>query len=318
MSAAVQIDGYLVGEVLGRGGSATVYDAARVGDGRRVALKVLDHRVRRGERELAALVAIGEVPGVIEVLEVVETAQGATCLVLERMNESAAARLQREGPFSVVEVVRIGRVVGAALEGMHRLGVAHRDVKPGNVLLGEGMGSDLEVRLADFDIALLIDVEASTETVGSLTPPHAAPERFTGSDSGSPAADIWSLGSTLFTLLHGEPPFGGARDDGGVAGLAHRVMSEPSAALMRSDVPAGLVAVIDRCLAKDPLDRWASAGDVVTALDGLDGVDGGRDGPVEPESSVLVDGSTTTTAMTWAIWAAGVAVGLFVLWLALR
>ncbi|NLA34124.1 MAG: protein kinase, partial [Actinobacteria bacterium] len=151
------------------------------------------------------------------------------------------------------------------LERLHRSGVFHRDIKPANLLIG----AHGEVAVSDFDIAVLTDRSMSTRTLGSMSPPHAPPERLRGAAGHDGAGDIWSLASTLFTLLEGRPPFGTAEDPGGLNALVGRVAASPLASSRRADVPRHLWTVLEIALAKDPLDRFASAAEFADALDAV-------------------------------------------------
>lgn len=267
--AAPIIEGYESIREIGRGGTAVVYSARAVESGERVAIKVVNAPLgdyatrRRFERELAALERFADLAGIVRVYGSVLTSDGRLGIVMEHMAESAAQRLRAEGPWAVDDVVTVGVVVARALDQLHRGGVVHRDIKPANLLIG----ADGTVALSDFDIALGAVAPASTLTVTSMTPSHAAPERLNGSDDLGPAGDIWSLASTLFTLLEGSPPFGSAEDVGGVGELALRVETEPVPSSRRGDVPPALWAVLERAMAKDPADRFASAGEFADALE---------------------------------------------------
>ena len=132
--------------------------------------------------------------------------------------------------------------------------MVHRDLKPANLLVD----ADGKVSIADFDVAA-VDGLSATTTVEAFSPPHAAPERFAGSVDVGVAADIWSLGSTLFTLADGRPPFGTAVSDGGLAGLTDRVRAESPRHSERLDAHRALYEVILGAIEKDPEDRWPSA-----------------------------------------------------------
>ena len=262
------IDGYDEISEIGRGGTGVVYAARSVSDGRVVAIKVLHDSVddpvaaRRFGRELDALSRFSDHDGVVEVFGQVETADGRAGIVMERMVESAGDRLRREGPWSVDDVVTVGVVVARALDRLHRHGIVHRDIKPANLLIGERG----EVAVSDFDIALIPDLAASTSTLGSMTPPHAPPERLNGAFEGGVASDIWSLGSTLFTLVEGTPPFGTAEDPGGLSALVQRVSAAPLPPTRRADVPRHLWSVLEVAMAKSPGDRFASAAELADEL----------------------------------------------------
>lgn len=269
--AAPIIDGFDEIAEIGRGGTGVVYSARALADGRVVAIKILHvplgepGAARRFERELDALSRFAHLGGVVEVLGCVETADGRPGIVMDRMVESAGDRLRREGPWSVDDAVTVGVVVARTLERLHRGGVFHRDIKPANLLIG-GQG---EVAISDFDIAVVADGSTTTATLDSMSPPHAPPERLSGRGDGGAAGDIWSLGSTLFTLLEGHPPFGTAEEPGGLNALITRVMSSPLPPSRRTDVSRHLWAVLEVAMAKSPSERFATAGDFADALDAV-------------------------------------------------
>lgn len=144
---------------------------------------------------------------------------GQPCLIMQFLpSESLQDRIRRTGALPPVEVAAIGRDVADALTAAHATGVVHRDVKPGNVLLGQ----DGNTKLTDFGISQVLG-DATLTTVGMVTgtPGYLAPEVARGAKA-SFAADVFSLGSTLYTAVEGHPPFGGA--DNAMATL-HRVAS---------------------------------------------------------------------------------------------
>lgn len=262
------IDGYDDFREIGRGGSATVYSASQIGLDRRVAIKVLHVGLhdaaarRRFERECAVLGALGDTPGVVAVHSAVFASDGRGCIVMQLMEGSLSDELRRFGPLDAARVRDIGIAVCEALSSAHARGIVHRDVKPGNLLVAPNG----QVALGDFDIASDGLLPASTVTNDSLSPPHAPPERLTGGGPGSPGGDIWSLGSTLYTLLADRQPFGSATSPGGMAGLIQRVLNDPVPSLNRTDVPNDLEAVLQRAMAKNPDDRWPDAASMAEAL----------------------------------------------------
>jgi hypothetical protein len=144
-------------------------------------------------------------PNAITVFDVVTDENGQPCLIMEYLNStSLAAMLQDRGTLAPTEVARIGAQVAAALKMAHAVGIVHRDIKPGNILLG-GNGT---VKITDFGISRAKDDVTVTKT-GMIagTPAYLAPEVAIGGDPG-PESDIFSLGSTLYAACEGQPPFG--------------------------------------------------------------------------------------------------------------
>jgi serine/threonine protein kinase len=265
-SALTSVGDYTGLSEIGRGGSSVVY-AAHAPDGAQVAIKVfnvgagdMDTR-RRLDREVTALEALRDIPGVLGVTDHLFTADGRPCLVMALMTGSLAHELAG-GPLPVDRVLAIGEQVATSLDEVHRRGVHHRDLKPANLLVDADRG----VWLADFGIAAVGGLELASQTIASLSPPYAPPERFVDTiENGSAAADVYSLAATIYALLAGSPPFGSS-NQGGIAGLAMRVMSDPVPPIGREDLPDGLEAVLATAMAKRPLDRYATMADFGAAL----------------------------------------------------
>lgn len=200
---------------LGSGGMGTVWRAQDELLGRPVAVKevifphglsdedrnVLRERTRREARAAARL----DHPSAVTVFDVVEEG-GAPYLVMELVEAQTLSHVVRtDGPLSPQRTAQIGLALLGALEAAHRQGILHRDVKPGNVLLGPGG----RVVLTDFGIASSPGESAITSTGLLLgSPAYIAPERARGESPG-PASDLWSLGATLFTAVEGRPPYDG-------------------------------------------------------------------------------------------------------------
>jgi serine/threonine protein kinase len=144
-------------------------------------------------------------PNAISVFDVVTDDNGQPCLIMEYLNStSLASVLQERRTLPPTEVARIGAQVAAALREAHAVGIVHRDIKPGNILLA-GNGT---VKITDFGISRAKDDVTVTKT-GMIagTPAYLAPEVAIGGDPG-PESDIFSLGSTLYAACEGQPPFG--------------------------------------------------------------------------------------------------------------
>lgn len=144
-------------------------------------------------------------PNAISVFDVVTDESGQPCLIMEYLNStSLAAVLQERRTLPPTEVARIGAQVAAALREAHAVGIVHRDIKPGNILLG-GNGV---VKITDFGISRAKDDVTVTKT-GMIagTPAYLAPEVAIGGEPG-PESDVFSLGSTLYAACEGQPPFG--------------------------------------------------------------------------------------------------------------
>ncbi len=185
-------------------------------------------------------------PHVIATYNVVED-DGHPCLVMEYLpSRSLSEVLEQRGSLPATEVASIGRQAASALASAHAAGVVHRDIKPGNVLLGDNG----VVKIADFGIARAVgDVTVTATGLISGTPAYLAPEVAKGEDA-TFASDVFSLGSTLYAAVEGGPPFG--RSENPIA-LLHQVASAQIAPPRRA--PRPLADVLQRVLRADPRQR---------------------------------------------------------------
>nr|WP_281396775.1 serine/threonine protein kinase [Streptomyces olivoverticillatus] len=241
---------YRLAERIGRGGMGTVWRAEDELLARQVAVKRLHVPLGAQEDELATLyertrrearsAARINHPNVVVVHDVVEDG-GLPCIVMEYVPSTTLGDLLKRGPVTPAEAARIGRGMISALRAAHAAGVLHRDVKPGNVLLGHGG----RVVLTDFGIAQSTGTSTLTKTgemVGSID--YIAPERVKGGKPG-PASDLWALGATLYQAVEGRPPF---RRDTAVE-TAYAIAVDP----LEPPARAGeLARLIETLLAKDP------------------------------------------------------------------
>ncbi|GGS23714.1 serine/threonine-protein kinase [Actinokineospora fastidiosa] len=181
-------------------------------------------------------------PNAIGVFDVVD-ADGTPWLVMEYLpSVSLASELAEHGTLPVAEVARIGQQIAAALAAAHAAGIVHRDVKPGNILLGH----DGTVKITDFGISRATDDVTVTKTgLIAGTPAYLSPEVAVGRDP-SPASDVYSLGSTLYAAIEGEPPFGLTEN---TLGLLHAVAAGKINPPQRS---GALTPVLVALLAADP------------------------------------------------------------------
>ncbi len=258
---------YEVKGVLGRGGMGIVLKAFDPALDRNVAIKVLSAPLascgaarRRFLREARAAAAVVHVH-VVSVFAVVETS-GLPFLVMEYVpGRSLQDRLDRQGPLSLHEVLRIGMQTAAGLAAAHAQGLVHRDVKPANILLENGVE---RVKLTDFGLArAAADAGVTQSGLVAGTPNYMAPEQARG-ESTDHRADLFSLGSTLYAMCTGHPPF---RAESAVAVL--RRVSDDTPRPVREinpDMPEWLEAIIAKLHAKDPAGRFQSAAEAADLL----------------------------------------------------
>jgi serine/threonine protein kinase len=191
--------------VLARGGYATVYRAVQESIGRDVAVKVENRRLeserdqQRFLREARAAGRMSGHPNVIDLFDAGMTANGHPYLIME-LGEASYAERMKTDPLSPVEARDVGVKIADALADAHALGVLHRDVKPANLLISR-FG---EPQLADFGLAVLVEVRDHSVMLDVLTPAYAPPEMFRYAPP-SPAADVYALCATLYALMRGRP-----------------------------------------------------------------------------------------------------------------
>jgi len=176
--------------------------------------------------------------------------------------ESLQARIDRIGPIELKQILRIGKQVTAGLAAAHSQGLIHRDVKPGNVLLEEGIDRAL---LTDFGLAQTLD-DANATTSGVLpgTPQYMSPEQARG-EKLSVQSDLFSAGSVLYSMCTGRAPFR-AETSLGVLQKIRESQPKPIREL-NPEIPSWLVQIVDTLMAKDPKDRYASASEVSELLE---------------------------------------------------
>jgi hypothetical protein len=264
--------GCRIDAVAGRGGMGVVYLATELALGRPVALKVLaperasdpafEERFGREARMAAAI----DHPNVIPVYAGGRE-HGRLYLVMRYVEGTdLQALLAREGPLDPTRAAAIVAQVAGGLDAAHAAGLVHRDVKPANVLIGGRPGEE-HVYLTDFGLTLAAATsDARLTTTGQWigTVAYIAPEQLRG-DPADARADVYALGCVLHAALTGHPPFLRGTVPATMAAHLHDAPPRPSET---SGVPAAFDDVVARALAKDPFDRFPSAGDLARAARG--------------------------------------------------
>ena len=260
---------YAIERELGEGGMATVYLAEDIKHNRKVALKVLKPELAAvvgAERFLAEIQVTANLqhPHILPLFDSGEADSFLFYVMPYVEGETLRDRIKREKQLPVDEAVGIATAVANALDYAHRHKVIHRDIKPANILIQDG-----EPVVSDFGIALAVGGgggDRLTETGLSLgTPYYMSPEQATGDQPVGSSTDTYALGSVLYEMLVGEPPYPGTTTQ---AVLGKIIAGKPvSAREHRSSVPGNVDAAIRCAIEKLPADRFTSAQDFVRALE---------------------------------------------------
>lgn len=259
---------FLLRPLIGAGRMGKVYEARQHGTGRDVAVKflrnsLLDHPdvVRRFVAEARTVAGLSH-PNIVGTQGLGRTPGGSYFIVMVLVSGPDLARLGRERPVAVCEAVRWATEACDALAHAHERGVIHCDLKPANLLLGEG-GS---VRVADFGLARSLGGETPGAAEVEGTAPFMAPEqaaRCLGPIDHR--TDVYGLGAVLFTLLTGRPPFSGRRLPDVISEVLSLTPVIPPASI-RPGLPGPVDAVCRRCLEKKPAYRFPSIREARSAL----------------------------------------------------
>ena len=285
LASGTKLGAYEIVALIGAGGMGEVYEGKDTRLDRSVAIKVLPEQLsheperrERFEREARAVSSLNH-PHICTLYDVGEQ-DGIVYIVMELIEgETLAARLQK-GPLPLEEALRIGAQIADALDKAHRQGVVHRDVKPGNAML-----TKTGVKLLDFGLATrlrqpvrrslgegggfgeagadsaLPTVAKSLTAEGSIigTFQYMAPEQLEGKDVDG-RTDLFAFGAVLYEMLTGRKAFEGESQ----ASLISAIMTSdpPPISKLQAMAPPALDHVVETCLAKNPEDRWQTAGDL--------------------------------------------------------
>ena len=289
---------YSLERELGGGGMSRVFLAHETRLGRTVVVKVLPNELAAGlsaerfEREIR-LVAQLQHPSIVPVLSAGDTDGLAYYTMPFVAGLSLRARLAEGGAMPIAETVRILRDVARGLDYAHAHGVVHRDIKPENILLaGDG------AVITDFGIAKAVSAsrsiaDATLTEAGTMlgTPQYMAPEQVAGDPNTDLRADVYAFGATAYEMLAGAAPFHGRAPHQILA--AHVSEAPKPVAALRADTPAGLAALVMRCLEKDPSRRPQSARELLEALES-----------VGTPGAASADGPAKRRRLAVSLWAA--------------
>jgi serine/threonine-protein kinase len=268
-----ELGGYRLLDRIGTGGTSQVYLAEHVETGARAAVKVLAARLaddpvarERFVREANAAIALTH-PNIVHVIAVDPDAT-FPFLVMEYIDGvSLQAAVARHGTFAAGTAAYCGRQVALGLQRAHEVGLVHRDIKPANLLV------DRQGLVKVLDLGIVRHTEADDDLTRRMrqgerlilgTAEYLAPEQALNCSAVDTRADLYALGSTLYFLLAGHPPFPGGHP---LEMVTRKLTVDPTPIdRLRPDVPAGLAGVIHKLLARDPADRFRTPVEAAIAL----------------------------------------------------
>jgi serine/threonine protein kinase/DNA-directed RNA polymerase subunit RPC12/RpoP len=264
-----QLGQYKIIARLGRGAKGIVYEAEDTLLGRRVAVKVLAPEVMAGgptavQRFLLEARAASKLdhPNCVGVYNIGKEDNTVFFSMPMIKGLSALDTLDKNGAFSPADATRVVRLAATGLHAAHGLGIIHRDVKPGNIMLGDNG----EVKVADFGMAKVTDnaIAGLTEPGRWLGTPHyMSPEQCQGLGVDA-RSDVYSLGATYYCLLAGRPPFS---DINPMAVVYKQVTdTHPDPRTVNPKIPGICVRIIDKAMSKNPEFRYQSAAEMAAAL----------------------------------------------------
>jgi serine/threonine protein kinase len=256
---------YRIVDELGRGGMGIVYKAEDLRLERMVALKFLPPELTQDEEakerfvlEARAAAAISH-PNICTIHEIDEF-EGQTYIAMEFVDGQSLRDITKKETIPVVETLELAIQVASGLEEAHKKGIIHRDIKSANIMVTDsGQAKVMDFGLAKVSGGALITQEGVTMgTVAYMSPEQARGEKVDN------RTDIWSLGVVLYEILSGQLPFWGEKEASILYSIEHRDHKPVRA--VNPDIPAELVAVIDRCLQKKPNARFKTAEEIISAL----------------------------------------------------
>ncbi len=269
---------YKILAAMASGSMGAVYKAERVPVGKLVAIKFLhasyakdEEFLTRFERETRVMSKLAH-PNCVSVVDF-GVWDGAPYLVMEYVAGTTLRALLDQGPVSPERALKLAKQIAAGLAHAHAQGVVHRDVKPANIMISQELGTGDHVRILDFGLARLrgnVGRDATQANVVVGTPNYMAPEQTVGGGTIDARTDIYALGVVLFEMVAGQRPFS-AQDTMQLLGM-HRAAPVPHLTekmLIPAALPEGLQDLVERCMAKEPEDRFQTAIEVTEAIDAM-------------------------------------------------
>lgn len=265
---------------LGFGATGSVYLAEEPESGGRVAVKFLyptlapDEELVKRFRIEAAVTKSLNIPQVVQTFDFGVTEDGTHYMTMEYVEGRSLAELLAYGPLDLADALEVARQVLMALEVAHRCRVIHRDLKPGNLLLTRSADKRPLVKILDFGFARVLyegtsgdfaHLKVTRDRVILGTPLYMSPEQVKCSRNIDGRADLYSVGVILYQMVTGVPPFNAENP---MDVLEMHLTQEPKRpSLVRAGIPQQLDAIVLRLLAKEPKDRYQTAGAVLEDLD---------------------------------------------------
>jgi eukaryotic-like serine/threonine-protein kinase len=258
---------YSIVRELGRGGTGIVFLARDVALERPVAIKLLPPLLAMNAEDRARFIgeartaAVLSHPNIVPIHAVEEHDDLAFFVMGFVDGETLTARVSRSGPLRVNEAIRVTQEVAWALADAHGHGLIHRDIKPDNILLERDTGRAI---VTDFGITRLESGTSSSSPDAIVgTPQYMSPEQSRG-DAVDGRSDLYSLGAVAYFALTGRPPIDG---DSAVAILARKeIVNPPPLVSARADLPPRFASRVERCLERNPAERWSSAEEFAAAI----------------------------------------------------
>ncbi len=274
---------FRITQLIGKGAMGRVYRAVQLPLNRAVALKVLDSNLGVGREEAfrqrflveAAMTAKLTHPNTVRVLDYGCSADGIYYLAMEYLDGETLDRLLARGPLSWRRVLGIGQQIARALREAHSLGVVHRDLKPANIMMLHADDDTDHAKVLDFGLVKSFvegqELEGRAITKQGMlmgSPPYMAPEQGERNRA-DPRSDIYSLGIVLYEALTGAPPFQGTQPLAVIMQHLNAPVPELTTPEGLETIPENMKAVVLKCLAKSPMDRFDSMDEMLQALSEL-------------------------------------------------
>ena len=316
LSAGTRLGPYEVLSPLGAGGMGEVYKARDTRLERTVAVKVLPQHLsaspevrQRFEREAKTISQLSH-PHICALYDV-GNQDGFEYLVMEYLEGETLADRVVKGPLPLEQTLRYGIEIADALDKAHRQGIVHRDLKPGNVMLTKS-----GVKLLDFGLAKVFQPEPTVESLTSAptaakevtregtilgTLSYMAPEQLEGKRVDA-RADIFALGATLYEMATGRKAFSGESQASVISSIL--TAEPPSISGLAPMTPPALERLVKTCLAKDPEDRWQSAGDLARELRWIER----GSGEIAAPAAARLPRSSRREQLAWVLLALAVAI----------